>query len=98
VPKTDTQQGENIDKAISLDQEGASMCSLPLSKHASTEWLTVASPCIPDAVILAPPGICPGQRFTVFPNWLKGLGDGLGHTVWQAMELYRNPEEEARTL
>jgi hypothetical protein len=44
------------------------------------------------------PGICPGQRFTVFLSWLKGLGDGLGHTVWRAMELYRNPKEEARTL
>jgi hypothetical protein len=24
------------------------------------------------------PEICPGQRFTVFPDWLKGLGDGFG--------------------
>jgi hypothetical protein len=31
VPKTDTQETENLDKAISLDQEGASMCSLQLS-------------------------------------------------------------------
>jgi hypothetical protein len=44
------------------------------------------------------PGICPGQRFAVSLDWLKGLGDGLGHTVWWAMESYRNPEEEARTL
>jgi hypothetical protein len=29
-------------------------------------------------------------------DWLKGLGDGLGHAVCQAMESYRNPEEEAR--
>jgi hypothetical protein len=28
VLKTDTQETENLDKAISLDQEGASMCSL----------------------------------------------------------------------
>jgi hypothetical protein len=41
---------------------------------------------------------CTGQRFTISLNWLKGLGDGLGHTVWWAMELYRNPEEAARTL
>jgi hypothetical protein len=34
VPKTDTQMTENLDKAISLDQEGASMCSLLLSKQA----------------------------------------------------------------
>jgi hypothetical protein len=31
------------------------------------------------------------------PDWLKGLGDGLGHAVWWAMELYRNLEE-VRTL
>jgi hypothetical protein len=31
VPKTDTQETENLDKAISLNQEGASMCSLQLS-------------------------------------------------------------------
>jgi hypothetical protein len=37
VLKTDTQETENLDKAISLDQEGASMCSLPLSKHTSTK-------------------------------------------------------------
>jgi hypothetical protein len=27
------------------------------------------------------PWICPGQRFTIFLNWLKGLGDGLGHVI-----------------
>jgi hypothetical protein len=37
VPKTDTQGTENLDKAISLDQDGVSMCSLQLSKHASTK-------------------------------------------------------------
>jgi hypothetical protein len=42
-------------------------------------------------------GICPGQRFTISLDWLKGLGDGLGHAVWWTMQLYRNPEE-ARTL
>jgi hypothetical protein len=31
MPETDTQETENLDKAISLDQEGASMCSLLLS-------------------------------------------------------------------
>jgi hypothetical protein len=31
MQKTDTQEKENLDKAISLDQEGASLCSLPLS-------------------------------------------------------------------
>jgi hypothetical protein len=54
VPKTDTRETENLDKAISLDQEGASMWSLPLSKHASTKWLTGAPPYIPDAVVPAP--------------------------------------------
>jgi hypothetical protein len=54
VLKTGTQGTETLDKAISLDQEGTSMCSLLLSKHASTKWLTVAPPCIPDAVVPAP--------------------------------------------
>jgi hypothetical protein len=31
VPKTEPQETENLDKAISLDQEGVSMYSLPLS-------------------------------------------------------------------
>jgi hypothetical protein len=30
------------------------MCSLLLSKHASTKWPTVAPPYIPDAVVPAP--------------------------------------------
>jgi hypothetical protein len=42
--KTDTQETAKLDKAISLDQEGASMCSLQLRKHASTKWLAVAPP------------------------------------------------------
>jgi hypothetical protein len=54
VPKTDTQETENLDKAISLNQEGTSMCSIQLSKHTSTKWLTVAPPYIPDAVMPAP--------------------------------------------
>jgi hypothetical protein len=37
VPKTDTQETENLSKAIYLDQEGTSMCSLPLSKLTSTK-------------------------------------------------------------
>jgi hypothetical protein len=31
------------------------------------------------------PWICPVQRFTIFLDWLKGLGDGLGHVIWQAI-------------
>jgi hypothetical protein len=53
VPKTDTQETENLDEAISLDQEGASMCSLLLSKHTSTKWLTGILPHIPDTVVPA---------------------------------------------
>jgi hypothetical protein len=41
---------ENLDKAISFDQKGASTYSLQLI----TKWLTVASPYIPDAVPPAP--------------------------------------------
>jgi hypothetical protein len=54
VPKTDTQETENLDKAISLDQEGANMGSLRLSRYASTKFLTVAPPYIPDAVVPVP--------------------------------------------
>jgi hypothetical protein len=43
-----------LTRQFSFDQEGASMCSLLLSKHASTKWLTVAPPHIPDAVVPAP--------------------------------------------
>jgi hypothetical protein len=43
-----------LTRQFSLDQENASMCSLPLSKHASTKWLTVDPPYIPDAVVPAP--------------------------------------------
>jgi hypothetical protein len=46
VLKIDTQETENLDKAISLDQYGASMCSLLLSKHARTKWVAVALPYI----------------------------------------------------
>jgi hypothetical protein len=53
VLKTDTQETENLDKAISFDQKGASMCSLQLSANTSTKWLTVAPPYIPDAVVPA---------------------------------------------
>jgi hypothetical protein len=51
--QTHKSQG-NLDRAISLDQEGASMCSLQLSKHTSTKWLAVAPPYIPAAVVPAP--------------------------------------------
>jgi hypothetical protein len=54
VPKTDTRVTENLDKAISFDQKGASMCLLQMSRHVSIKWLTVAPPYIPDAVVPAP--------------------------------------------
>jgi hypothetical protein len=96
VPKTDTQETENLDKAISLYQEGASMCSLQLSKHANTKrWLLLISlmqSCLPLTWDLS------RSKVHTLPRWLKGLGDGLGHIVWWAMESYRNPEEEARSL
>jgi hypothetical protein len=45
---------ENLDKAISFDQKGASVFSLQLSRRVSTKWSTVASPYIPDAAVPAP--------------------------------------------
>jgi hypothetical protein len=53
VPETDTQETENLDKAIYSDQS-VQTCSLHLSKHASTKWPTMAPPYISDAVVAAP--------------------------------------------
>jgi hypothetical protein len=53
VLPTDTRETENPDKAISFDQKGASMCSLQLSRHASTKWLMVTPPYAPDSVVPA---------------------------------------------
>jgi hypothetical protein len=62
----------------------------------STKWLTVASPYIPDAVVPAP------QMFTIFLDWLKGLGDWLGHVILWAIFMgngtIQDPEEETGTL
>jgi hypothetical protein len=44
---------ENLDKAVSLHQKGASMYSLQLSVHTGIKWLTVASSDIPDAIVPA---------------------------------------------
>jgi hypothetical protein len=55
--KTDTMKDrENLDKAISFaqNQNGTSMYSLQLSRHANTKWLTGVSPYIPDALVPAP--------------------------------------------
>jgi hypothetical protein len=80
---------ENLDKAISFDQKGASMCSLHLRKHINTKRPTVDSPYIPDAVVPAPHNL----------SWLVNrIWGGLWHTVWQAMELCRNPEEKVKIL
>jgi hypothetical protein len=54
VLKTDTQETENLDKAISFDQKGASMYLLQLNRHVNTKWPTVAPPYIPDTVVHAP--------------------------------------------
>jgi hypothetical protein len=45
---------ENPDQVISFDQKSASTYSLQLSRLASTKWLTVAPPYVPDAVVPAP--------------------------------------------
>jgi hypothetical protein len=94
VPKTDTRETENLDKAVSFDQKDASTNSLQLSRHVSTKWLTVASPYIPDVVVPAPHLGLSRSKVTICLDWLRGLGDGLGH----AMGLYMNPEEETVTL
>jgi hypothetical protein len=42
-----------LTRQFSLDQKGASMCSLQLSKHTNTKWPTMDPPYIPDAVVPA---------------------------------------------
>jgi hypothetical protein len=54
VPKTNTQETENLDKAIFFWSRGCKHVLTPVKQHASTRWLTVAPPYIPDAVIPAP--------------------------------------------
>jgi hypothetical protein len=99
VPKTDTQETETLDKAIFSWSIGCKCVLTPAKQSCRHKMADSGSSLYPwcSRTCLSP-GICPGQRFTVFPHWLKGLGDGLGHAVSWAMELYRNPEEEARTL
>jgi hypothetical protein len=89
VPKTDTRETENLDKAIFSWSRGCKHVLTPakeIHKHkmADSDSLHPWRRCICPS-----PGICPGQRFTVFPDKLTGLGDGLGHAEWQARELYR---------
>jgi hypothetical protein len=54
VPKTDTQETENLDKAIFSWSRGCKHVLTPTKQHTSTKWLTVASPYIPDTVVPAP--------------------------------------------
>jgi hypothetical protein len=54
VPKTDTQETENIDKSIFSWSRECKHVLTPAKPHASTKWLTVAPPFIPDAVVPAP--------------------------------------------
>jgi hypothetical protein len=98
VPKTDTQETENLNKAIFLDQEDANVCSLPLSNTQAQngwQWLLLIS-----LTQLYLPLTWDLSRSEVhsLSRLAETLGDGLGCAVWRAMELYRNPEEEARTL
>jgi hypothetical protein len=53
VPKTDTQETENLHKAIFLIKRCKHVL-IPVTQHASTKWLTVAPPYISDAVVPAP--------------------------------------------
>jgi hypothetical protein len=70
---------------VSFDQKGTGMYSLQLSGHVTTKWLTEASPISLTQCTCPLPGICPGQRFTIFLDWLKALGGGLGHAIWRTI-------------
>jgi hypothetical protein len=91
VAKTDTQETENLDKAISFDKKGASIYSLQLSRHMSTKWLLMSLM----QLYLPSPGICPSQRFTVCLNCLKVLGDRVGHVIWRAIFMGKGTVQES---
>jgi hypothetical protein len=110
VPKTDTQETEDLDKTISLDQEGASMCSLPLSKHRSTKWMTVLflislmQLCLPLTWDLSLMQLylpltwdLSWSKVHNLSRLAKRPGGWVRAYSWWVMELYRNPEE-ARIL
>jgi hypothetical protein len=65
---------ENLDKAISFDQKGESMYSLQLSGQVSTQWLTVASPYIPDTVVPALTWDLSRSKVHNLPQLAKRLG------------------------
>jgi hypothetical protein len=69
----------------------------PAEQHASTKWLAVAPPYIPDSVVPTLTRV-QGSRFTVFPKLAKRFGGWVRAYSLGAMGSYRNPEEEARTL
>jgi hypothetical protein len=54
VPKTDTQETENLDKAIFSSSRGCKHVLTPAKQRASTKWLTVAPSYIPDAIVPVP--------------------------------------------
>jgi hypothetical protein len=66
------------------------MCSLQLSKHTSTKWLTVAPPYIPDVPLN--PGFVQVKVYNL-PRLAKRLGGWVRANSWRAMESYRNLEE-----
>jgi hypothetical protein len=92
---------ENLDKAISFDQKikREQHVLTPAEQTREHKMADSGSFLYPWRSCTCPlPRICPGQRFTVSLDWLKGLGDGLRHAVWWTIESYRNLEKEARTL
>jgi hypothetical protein len=71
------------------------VCSLQL-----TQWLTVAPPHVPDAVVpalhLGAVQVKDSQPFSIGS---KAWGGGLGPVIWgKGGCLYNNPEEETGTL
>jgi hypothetical protein len=66
VPKTDTQETENFNKAT---------CKHKMTDSGSSLYLWHSHNC-------PSPGIYPGHKFTMSLDWQKGLEDGLGHAVW----------------
>jgi hypothetical protein len=90
VPKTSTQETKSWQGNFSWSR-GCKHVLTPAKQTRKHKMAASSSSLYPWHSCTCPsPGNFPGQRFTISLNWLKGLGNGLGYAVWQAMELYRN--------
>jgi hypothetical protein len=89
VPKTNTQETENLDKSIFSCSRGCKPVLTPAKQHTSTRWLTVAPPYIPDTVVPAPHLGFVQVKVHNLLRLVKRLRGWVRVYSWWAMELYR---------